>query len=66
MKKLDLRCFLIFLPLFSLKVTAQKDDVVITVDTLSNNVYMLTGQGGNIGIYVGKRMFIWSMTNLND
>jgi glyoxylase-like metal-dependent hydrolase (beta-lactamase superfamily II) len=54
MKKLDLRSFLIFLLLFSLKVTAQKDDVVITVDTLSNNVYMLTGQGGNIGIYVGK------------
>ncbi len=32
---------------------AQQKEVVITVDTLSTNVYMLTGQGGNIGIYVG-------------
>jgi len=33
---------------------AQDKEVVITVDTLSQNVYMLTGQGGNIGIYVGE------------
>lgn len=33
---------------------AQQKEVVITVDTLSSNVYMLTGQGGNIGIYVGE------------
>lgn len=32
---------------------AQNKEVVITVDTLSQNVFMLTGQGGNIGIYVG-------------
>ncbi len=32
---------------------AQDKEVVITVDTLSQNVYMLTGQGGNIGVYVG-------------
>lgn len=32
---------------------AQDKEVVITVDTLAQNVYMLTGQGGNIGIYVG-------------
>ncbi len=31
-----------------------KKDVVITIDTLSNDIYMLTGQGGNIGIYVGN------------
>lgn len=36
-----------------LVTTAQNKEVVITVDTLSPQVYMLTGQGGNIGIYVG-------------
>lgn len=35
-------------------LSAQEKEVVITVDTLSNNIYMLTGQGGNIGIYVGE------------
>ncbi|MFS4493347.1 MBL fold metallo-hydrolase [Maribacter sp. 2308TA10-17] len=37
-----------------LTVKAQDKEVVIAVDTLSQNVYMLTGQGGNIGIYVGE------------
>ncbi|MFS4455878.1 MBL fold metallo-hydrolase [Maribacter sp. 2304DJ31-5] len=37
----------------SLSLSAQQNAIVITVDTLSQNVYMLTGQGGNIGIYVG-------------
>tara|TARA_R110001592_G_scaffold6438_1_gene34642 strand:+ start:1577 stop:2455 length:879 start_codon:yes stop_codon:yes gene_type:complete len=31
---------------------SQEEDVTITVDTLTNQVYMLTGQGGNIGLYV--------------
>lgn len=35
-------------------VEAQDKEVVITVDKLSKDVYMLTGQGGNIGIYVGE------------
>lgn len=34
--------------------TAQNNDVVIKVDKLSEDVYMLTGQGGNIGIFLGK------------
>ena len=33
---------------------AQDSEVVIKVDSLSNDVFMLTGQGGNIGIYVGE------------
>ena len=37
----------------TLAINAQNKEVLITVDTLSPNVYMLTGQGGNIGIYVG-------------
>ncbi len=35
-------------------VLAQDDEVTISIDTLSSNVYMLTGQGGNIGIFVGE------------
>lgn len=33
---------------------AQEEEVVIKVDSISEDVYMLTGQGGNIGIYVGE------------
>ncbi len=50
------------IPLFTLilcliymgTITAQEDEVTITIDTLSAKVYMLTGEGGNIGIYVGE------------
>ena len=34
---------------------AQEKEVVIKIDTLSKDVFMLTGQGGNIGIYTGER-----------
>lgn len=43
---------IIFFSVFDVK--AQDKEVVITVDKLSESVYMLTGQGGNIGIYVGE------------
>jgi len=33
---------------------AQSDDVTITSTKLSDNVYMLVGQGGNIGVSVGE------------
>ncbi len=36
-------------------LSAQEKEVTITIDTLSQQVYMLTGQGGNIGIYVGEK-----------
>ncbi len=44
--------FAVFLCLTSL--TGQNNEVTIKVDTLSKDVYMLTGQGGNVGIYVGE------------
>lgn len=47
---------LFFLASFTLGISgmnAQNNEVVIQIDTLSDQVYMLTGQGGNIGIYVG-------------
>lgn len=33
-------------------IWSQEENVTITIDTLTSEVYMLTGQGGNIGIYV--------------
>ena len=38
--------------LFAFSIYGQ--DVTISIDTLSQNTYMLTGRGGNIGIYVGN------------
>ncbi len=53
--KMKASFFTFLLTIFSiLLVKAQDKEVVITVDTLSQSVYMLTGQGGNIGIYVGE------------
>ncbi|WP_318309535.1 MBL fold metallo-hydrolase [Flagellimonas crocea] len=50
-----MRNALSFLLLTSIMVAhAQNDDVKITIDTLTQNTYMLTGNGGNIGIFVGK------------
>lgn len=46
--------FLPFLFLFTLLVQSQDQEVNITVDTLTQKIYMLTGRGGNIGIYVGN------------
>jgi glyoxylase-like metal-dependent hydrolase (beta-lactamase superfamily II) len=40
------------LMLISTIIWSQEENVTITIDTLTNNVYMLTGQGGNIGLYV--------------
>lgn len=51
-KQIYLIITLVFVSL--LRLSAQEKEVVITIDTLSNSMYMLTGQGGNIGIYVGE------------
>ncbi len=54
MSKLKLLFFWPAFAFFSSSVVGQDQEVTITIDTLSNDVYMLTGQGGNIGIYVGQ------------
>jgi glyoxylase-like metal-dependent hydrolase (beta-lactamase superfamily II) len=47
---------ILFAGLFSsMQLISQNDEVVIKIDTLTNQVYMLTGQGGNIGIFVGEK-----------
>ncbi|GGK12716.1 hypothetical protein GCM10007962_03790 [Yeosuana aromativorans] len=38
---------------FSTIITSYSQDVVIETQQLSKNVYMLTGQGGNIGLSIG-------------
>ncbi len=48
--------FTIIFSFFSIvALQAQNREVTISIDTLSTNVYMLTGQGGNIGIFVGEK-----------
>jgi glyoxylase-like metal-dependent hydrolase (beta-lactamase superfamily II) len=44
----------LILSLFFITNTIGQNEVVIKTDKLSDNVYMLTGQGGNIGISVGE------------
>jgi len=49
------RCIPIFLSFcFVTMAIAQEKEVRIKIDTLSQDVFMLTGQGGNIGIYTGQ------------
>ncbi len=40
--------------LTSLIATPQKKDVKITSEKITENIYVLQGQGGNIGVFVGK------------
>ncbi|MFH6602384.1 MBL fold metallo-hydrolase [Maribacter algicola] len=54
MRKLKLLFLCLSFAFFSSSIVAQDQEVNIAIDTLSNNIYMLTGQGGNIGIYVGQ------------
>ncbi|NNE02338.1 MAG: MBL fold metallo-hydrolase [Eudoraea sp.] len=54
MKKLSHSSVIFCLCIWALSLHAQDNEVIIKIDTLSKDVYMLTGQGGNIGIYVGK------------
>lgn len=53
--KMKVKFMVLIYGLCILMVSAQEKEVVITVDKLSNDVYMLTGQGGNIGVYVGQK-----------
>ena len=52
MKQLKSIYTLATLMLISTITLSQEENVTITIDTLTSEVYMLTGQGGNIGLYV--------------
>lgn len=54
MKMIKLFTALIMSLCFLTLALAQEKEVVIKIDTLSKDVFMLTGQGGNIGIYTGE------------
>ncbi|MGI9547831.1 MAG: MBL fold metallo-hydrolase [Flavobacteriaceae bacterium] len=53
MKKISWSFFLMIFSLAQYAVFCQDNQVVIKIDSLSKDVYMLTGRGGNIGIYIG-------------
>jgi cyclase len=44
----------LFLAFLTTMLEAQEKEAPVTVDTLSNNVFMLTGKGGNVCLYIGK------------
>ncbi|WP_190811133.1 MBL fold metallo-hydrolase [Flagellimonas sp. S3867] len=44
----------LFSMVFLLALSIYSQDVSISIDTLSQKTFMLTGRGGNIGIYVGN------------
>ncbi|WP_106793852.1 MBL fold metallo-hydrolase [Aquimarina sp. Aq78] len=48
---------LLILAVFTLffAANAQDKEVKITIDPLSDNIYMLTGQGGNIGVFKNEK-----------
>ncbi|NJB70947.1 glyoxylase-like metal-dependent hydrolase (beta-lactamase superfamily II) [Saonia flava] len=55
MSKKYLSLFLCTFLISTISSKAQDAEVTIQIDKLSEDVHMLTGQGGNIGIYVGER-----------
>ena len=48
------RSMLFLLCAFSIVLNAQNREVQIKVNKLTNNVFMLVGQGGNIGLFIGE------------
>lgn len=54
MRNTFLVILLVALSSHAFRLAAQDAPVEIKIDSLSKDVYMLTGQGGNIGIYVGE------------
>ncbi|TXG37494.1 MBL fold metallo-hydrolase [Seonamhaeicola maritimus] len=52
MKSFQILCFSIFFS-FSFSIFSQSKEITIKTTKLTENVYMLEGQGGNIGVSVG-------------
>ena len=51
--KIFKQCLLIISLMLTICVSAQNREVKIKVNKLTNNIYMLIGQGGNIAVFVG-------------
>ena len=54
MKRLSLIKLLLLLLANLMHLHGQDKEVTIVIDSLSKDVHMLTGRGGNIGIYIGE------------
>lgn len=44
----------LLLALFTITLGAQEKETTVTFDTLTNTIFMLTGKGGNVGIFLGE------------
>ena len=42
----------LLLALFTTILEAHEKETIVTVDTLSNTIFMLTGKGGNVGLFI--------------
>ncbi len=49
------RLFILGLSLFWITTSAQRKEVTMITDQISENIYMLTGQGGNIGVFNNEK-----------
>jgi len=49
------KAFFLGLSFLSLYSFSQKKEVTITLDPITENIYMLTGQGGNIGVFKNEK-----------
>ena len=44
----------VFVLFFTFSLNAQKNEIKIKIEKITDNIYMLIGQGGNIGLFVGE------------
>ncbi|MGB0891423.1 MAG: MBL fold metallo-hydrolase [Flavobacteriaceae bacterium] len=54
MEKIIKRVSAVIILFFTISISAQKKEVKIISTKITNNIYMLEGQGGNIGMFIGK------------
>lgn len=54
MEKIIKRVWTVIILFFTISISAQKNEVKIIPTKITNNIYMLEGQGGNIGLFIGK------------
>ena len=54
MEKIIKRVSVVIILFFTISLSAQKREVKIIPTKITDNIYMLEGQGGNIGLFIGK------------
>jgi len=52
-KTISVLCVLIAV-FITIVPTAQSDEVKIMTTPITNQIYMITGEGGNIGLFIGE------------